>query len=386
MQRKRTWVSLLIAVFAVVAAMLFLWSYAPAKTASGPPRGAWRVAEAVTYENLSVFPVVAAKGEMDTTGFATLDEALTAGDAVVTERGGEILRRSRDGRGGPIGLMLEQQAQVSASVNELVLVYRGRKPLLLLAGEVLTGGKQDRIIAKDRVVPPGAEPLPLNVFCVERGRWSVASAQFGAAQMLVHPSVRERAMVDKDQGEVWAAVRSGTTARSGGGGIAAAPTLSARELQTVVASEAPSESYRKIYKGQRVGQSVEAFAGEVERRFARAVAGLKDERVVGVVVAYGGELAWADVFASGELFDKYWPKLMRSYTVEALARPRTTERASLDDAREFLAPLKGHETMESEPGAYRWRQVLEGRYAEIELEALTPRPVLLHWVKIHRTS
>ena len=71
-----------------------------------------------------------------------------------------------------------------ASVNQLVLINRGKRPLVLLAGELISGGKQDRIIAKDRIVAPGADPLPLDVFCVEHGRWSSGS-QFATAKMIV---------------------------------------------------------------------------------------------------------------------------------------------------------------------------------------------------------
>ena len=108
--------------------------------------------------------------------------------------------------------------------------------------------------------------------------------------------------------------------------------------------------------------------------------------MVGVVVAYGAEVAWSDIFASPSLFERYKAKLLRSYVVEALARPQTKESASLDDAREFLRPLEGRESVESEPGVYRWRQVTQGHYAEIALEALRPASLTLHWLKIHRTS
>jgi len=33
-------------------------------------------------------------------------------------------------------------------VNRLVLVNNSKRPLLLLAGEIVTGGKQDRVIGK----------------------------------------------------------------------------------------------------------------------------------------------------------------------------------------------------------------------------------------------
>jgi hypothetical protein len=351
---------------------------APEPLPGGKAGGRWRILEPVRYENLAVFPVVV-RDAADTAGFLTLDEGLASGQVVVTETGGEMIRRSRDAR--------MPQDQGGASVNRLVLINRSAKPLVLLAGEVVSGGKQDRVIAKDRIVAPGADPLPLDVFCVERGRWSGGGGKFSASQLIVHPSVREKAAVERKQDEVWTAVRRGSThASAHGAAPAAEPRLSARALDSVVASEAPSESYARIYKSSRVGQSVESFAAEVERRFARATQGLKGERVAGVVVAYGGEVAWADVFASGALFEKYWPKLLRSYAVEALARPASQERAALDDAQDFLTPLKGRVTEESEPGVYRWRQVTEGRYAEIELESLQPKALTLHWVKIARTS
>jgi len=105
-----------------------------------------------------------------------------------------------------------------------------------------------------------------------------------------------------------------------------------------------------------------------------------------VVVAYGGEVAWSDIFASPMLFELYWPKLLRSYAVEALARTKSSEQASTEDAREFLMPLVGHESIETELAAYRLRQVTEGRYVEMELEALRPVDITLHILKIHRTN
>jgi hypothetical protein len=353
-----------------------------------PLRGDWRVLEPVRYENLLVFPVVTAIAA-DTSGFATLDEALASGDVIVAESGSALLR-TRDGRHIPV--------RGSAQVNQLVLVNRGKRPVVLLAGEVVSGGKQDRVIGKDRIVAPGADPLPLDVFCVERGRWSGASTQFSESKFMAHPSVREKAAVDKAQDQVWAAVRGGSTSaqasavvveNGAAGAPASAPVARARLSRDelgAVAAESQSEAYGKIYGSTRVRQSVEHFAEEVARRFQRATSGLKGERVVGVVIAYNGEVAWSDIFASDALFDRYWPKLLRSYVVEALARPLTREAATLDDARDFLAPLAGHETIESEPGVYRWRETSSGHYAQIELDSLLGRTFTLHRVRIHRTS
>jgi hypothetical protein len=349
----------------------------PARTGQKSATGSWRVVEPVRYENLSVFPVLSEK-TAETTGVVTLDEALVSGEAVVTELGGAILHRSRE-------LTYTPEA-VAPEVSRLVLINRSRRSLLLLAGEIVRGGKQDRVVAKDRLVPPGAEPLPLEVFCVERGRWSAGDV-FAGADLIAHPSVREQATVAQNQQAVWAAVRSGTTApvTAATPGPEAARGLTAETIAAVLGREARTESYAQIYKGSRIGRSVELFAAEVERRFVRATERLGKDRIVGVVVAYGGELAWADVFASAELFQRYWPKLVRSYAIEALARPRTHEQAALPDAQQFLGPLEGTVLTEVEPGVYRWRQGRAGRYVELALEALAPAEVLLHWVKIART-
>ena len=341
------------------------------------PEGEWRLLDPVVYENISIFPVVSSQSQ-DTSPFLTLEEGLATGEVTVAEQGAQVLQRSRDGR--PVYL---PQYNTGASVNQLVLINRSRRPLLLLAGELVSGGKQDRVIGKDRIVPVGAPPLPLDVFCVEHGRWTGA-AQFAAANTIVHPSVRERAAVDQKQAEVWDAVRSGTTAKSAPS--APRPQISSDNLQAAIAGNGRTEAYEKIYVSQAVGVSIDDFVNEVQRRFAQATSGLKNERVVGVVVAYGGEVAWSDIFASSDLFDHYWRKLLRSYAVEALTRPTYRQVASRDNAVEFLRRLNGRETQETEPGVYRWREIKEGQLAQIELDALQPKPITLHRLLLHRTS
>jgi hypothetical protein len=342
------------------------------------PEADWRLLDPVTYENISIFPVVVGAGQ-DTSAFLTLDEGLSRGDVIVSEQGAASMVRHRDdGR-----LYVAPHPTPGASVNQLVLINRGKRPVILLAGELVSGGKQDRIIAKDRIVAPGSEPLPLDVFCVEHGRWS-AGSQFVESKTIVHPSVREQAAVKQDQNEVWSAVTRGTMAKAAPAAPSAA--LSPNAISNTVASEAPTQSYDKIYKSRRVGVSIDSFVDTVQRRFAKATSGLKGERVVGVVVAYGGEVAWSDIFASSDLFEQYWTKLLRSYAVEALARPTLRETASAGEAREFLRRLNGRETQESEPGVYRWREITEGALSLIELDALAPKTITLHRLLLHRTS
>jgi ARG/rhodanese/phosphatase superfamily protein len=378
-------VTILLLTGAVVTARFVLCASAANAPGAGPQvaQNGWRLANPVSYENLTIFPVVAAR-DADTSQFATLDEALASGEALITEQGAEI-RRMRDGAQVP-------NYQLGPQVNQLVLINRGKRPLILLAGEVVSGGKQDRIIGKDRIVPIGAAPLPLDVFCVEHGRWTPGAVQFSAAETMVHPSVRDKAAVDQNQSEVWAAVRGeadavGTVPQSPGGQsqsvtVESQPAKITRSAVAGAIAQSGTQDYQKIYQQSPIGASVDTFAEEIQRRFSSETSGLKGERVIGVVVAFGPEVAWSDVFASSQLFDSYWPKLLRSYVVEAMTRPRILRAATFDDARDFLRPATGHIEEESEPGVYRWRKQAEGRRAEIELDALDPKPFTLHWLRV----
>jgi hypothetical protein len=365
-------------------ASLAVWGTGPADGRPDDQRAAepaghagLRVTSPIVHEHLLVFPIVT-RTSRDTSGFVTLDQALASGEAVVTEQGA-----ASSAARAPLGRVFDRAGASEASVSELVLLYRGMKPLILLAGEIVSGGKQDRIITTDLIVAPKSDPLPLDVFCVERGRWSAGSS-FDSARLMAHPSVREMAAVERNQGRVWAAVQSGRTAATDPS--APPPAISSRTLASVAARSAPTGSYRRIYQSTEVAGSVEPFAAEVERRFARATAALGGERVVGVVIAYGGNIAWSDTFASGELFERYWPKLLRSYVVEALARSPVDARASLQDASAFLQPVVGSEQLKLEPGVYRRREVRRGPQVDIMLDALAPAGLTVHRLRIQRSA
>lgn len=124
------------------------------------PAPGYKVLEPIRHGNLTVFPVVAAKS-YSTSELLTLDEGLRSGEVIVTEAGsvqGLIRRQPTNGirRDG-------------AEVNRLVLVNNSKRPLLLLAGEIVSGGKQDRVIGKDRIVPPESDPIDLRCFLRRAG-------------------------------------------------------------------------------------------------------------------------------------------------------------------------------------------------------------------------
>ena len=339
-----------------------------------PPPG-YKVLEPIRHGNLTVFPVVAGKS-YPTGEFMTLDEGLRSGDVVVTEAGnvqGLIRRHSTPA-----------VRSDGAQVNRLVLVNNSKRPLLLLAGEIVTGGKQDRVIGKDRIVPAESDPVDLSVFCVEPGRWIAASEHFGASEamygaavggrsqnapapmaMMAQPSVRAKAMADKDQNEVWAEVRKQQQAVSVE--VAAAAPAVATEVGR-------TSSYARVMENEEVKKQVDSVAKPIEQNYQSLIRQLRDRNAVGVVVAVNGRIIWADVFASTDLLEKYWPKLVRSYASEAVVTRAKEVEVGIGLAQSFLGNMEGRrEMIESEPGIYRHTEVSGDGFKAFSLTSLLPK-------------
>ena len=356
--------------------------------AAGGPRDIvvdeYSVLAPIERGNLLLFPVVRAGGKTPgETEFLTLDEGIRSGEVEVTEAGNEQgLVRQRGMIGvppyGEIQRGVPQPDYVRGDqVNTLVLINHSKKPLLLLAGEIVTGGKQDRIVAKDRIVPVGSEPIDLSVFCIEQGRWAESSATFGAAAkepgegFMVQPAVREQAMVAKDQQQVWDSVHGAISGMQ----AAAAPTASTAMDGGVGSgasySRANTTSYAKMMESKAVSEKVDEAAAPVMKAQQKVLAQLRQEHAVGVVVAVRGEIVWADLFADTDLLSRYWTKLVRSYAAESLAEGETHPAATVADAQHFLdAPVGGTETSEGDVGVYNYRELRSGDTETFVLESL----------------
>jgi hypothetical protein len=361
----------------VMLSGLVIQDQRPAWAGEVTPAPGYKVLEPIRHGNLTVFPVVAAKS-YPTGEFLTLDEGLRSGEVVVTEAGsvqGLIRRHPMPG----------VRHDGAAEVNRLVLVNNSKRPLLLLAGEIVTGGKQDRVIGKDRIVPAESDPVDLSVFCVEPGRWVATSEHFGASgatygsagsgpiaskavpmTMMAQPSVRAKAMGDKDQNEVWAEVRKQQAAVIGGPLPAMPPAVTA-EVQA-------TSSYAKVMENAEVKKQVDEVAKPIEQNYQSLIGQLRDRHAVGVVVAVSGRIIWADIFASTDLLEKYWPKLVRSYASEAVVTRAKDVDVTAARAQAFLADMEGRrETIESEPGIYRHTEVNGDGFKAFALTSLLPK-------------
>ena len=185
----------------------------------------------------------------------------------------------------------------SGSVPTLKVTNKGDAPAFLMAGEQLSGGKQNRVLNASILVAPHSE-LPIPVSCVERGRWAYRSAKFGSAgssshshlRKLMHShatlSYRSEGKPSSRQGEVW------------------------REVDRKMA-ETGSHSDTMVL--QKMYEDTESDLAPVTEQLQAP------EGASGVVFAYGGRIAGFDLFDQPATLAKLWPKLVRAYAVDARA-------------------------------------------------------------------
>ncbi len=343
---------------------------AVASNLTAPVRPEWRLGSPFTHNNLTVFPVLA---DESTAGddLITLDEGLRSGKVAITELGA-------DGRSRTIN---RRRMSDDAEVNRLALTNKSGKALVLIAGEMILGGKQDRIVGHDCIIESSNTPVPLDVFCVEHGRWSgdaafgqnVAAggasgngrgagsgsgANTGASPMMIAPmalpNIREKAQAKKSQEDVWTAVA---------------------ETVTVNASSSLTGNLNSVYQDKRVNTKLNGY----ERAFKGRLSG---GNIVGVVVVVGDEIVSADVFANHSLFRAYWPKMLQSYALEAVSTTRAgTQQVSKTDAEAFLARVPGSAT-ESHEGVYRLAENQSRADASFELEYTRKAPTLIHFNRV----
>jgi hypothetical protein len=377
----RTAWALLCACALVAAALLPSASRSEAKAAphggghGGNGYGLWAAQRPVSFKNLTIFPV-RGRDAAGAESYITLDEGIKAGTVVITEQGAGTMAR-RPSRRGDRTQQVNMVSDGGASVNQLALVNRSGKKLLLLSGEVIVGGKQDRIVQEDRVVPPVSVPIALDVFCVEHGRWQQrASASVGNSAPVVapsseprkaenfyslgavaHPKLRGAAQDKKQQSEVWKEVGE-NNARLG--------------------TANSTDTYQEVYSNKKVAGDMQEYIRALEREVLQP-------GVVGVVVARNGELVWADVFGSSSLFARYWPKLLKSYAVDAIGDYRNDRVPTVIHAQRYLNEREGAAAAAGQAGVYQLVKIENPRYAVFELRDISLRaPLRLHFNKMQR--
>ena len=210
--------------------------------------------------------------DTDRLKYLVLSEAVAAGSATVTEA-------------------------PRASVPTLQVDNRGPVPVLIVDGEEVAGGLQNRVVNSSLLVPPGTA-FELPVTCVEHGRWhQEAPDRTFVPGETVYPKLRAQKLQQvsaayaafgepvADQGAVWDAIAT-----------------------------------RHIEDGTRsaTGAMRDAYRSR-DADLARAEARLRypDGEPVGVVALGRAGVLCADVFDRPGTLRAYWTRLVRSYFLDA---------------------------------------------------------------------
>lgn len=207
----------------------------------------------------------------------------------------------------------------SAEVNKLEVNNVGPKPILLLAGELLLGGQQDRIVAKDTLVPPG-KMVEVPVFCVEPGRWEGESKKFEGQGRMVPQSIRKETSTSESQQEVWNRVGeyNATTYKFD-------PSLASDQDLAGVTSVRAGLSSKELDKKVKAG--LPALQG--------ALKGTKN--VVGYVYVLNGEVQSAELFGTPKLFDAGRDALLMGVLSDAaVTKADKSKRAKMSDCVAFF--------------------------------------------------
>jgi hypothetical protein len=227
---------------------------------------------AITYKNLRLIPVRGKpsffegtnnQGLSPSQNMLPLRQAMENGDIVIKDRAG---------------------------VNRLIMDNLSDQPVMLLSGEVLKGGKQDRIIGQDMVLPPNSRRNQVPVYCVEEKRWSSPKQWTYYHEGSMHL----RRVVDQSQNQrrVWREVAS--------------------ELKKDNVSS-KTRAYTSHSKNPRYAaleaEYLEAFRFE---QFPFP------ENVIGVIGVSGSIVIGCDLFASAEMFSNEYNGLIFSYIDEAI--------------------------------------------------------------------
>jgi hypothetical protein len=96
----------------------------------------------------------------------------------------------------------EIKYQHGADVNTLEITNHSKQNILLSSGEMLSGGKQDRMLSETKIIPPGKGKNYVNVFCIEKGRWDKKPKSF-SSNGRADVELRKVMDLNKRQSDIW---------------------------------------------------------------------------------------------------------------------------------------------------------------------------------------
>lgn len=178
-------------------------------------------------------------------------------------------------------------------VNKLMFENTSDKTIILQLGDVITGGKQDRVVNEEKILQPSQKTF-VGVYCVEQGRWQSnqhGTAQFNGYHSKISNKVRKSIAIEKSQQAVWKEVA---------------------EINDKNETETKSGTYAAISKNEENKKAIKNYVDFYYDEFSNS----KD--IVGLLAVSGNEIIGCDIFGTTQLFQTNVKQILNSYATEAV--------------------------------------------------------------------
>ena len=260
-----------------------------------------------TYANLRLYPVLAKDNFK--TEFKDVGKYMSLQDALAKKK----IRITEKGNGG--------------EVNSLTIENISNDTIIVIPGQVIKGGKQDRIINQDMVLQPKSGKKDLSVFCVESGRWSPRSntsvhassnAVFNESYYSGSMELRKTVEKTKTQSKVWEKVD---------------------EINQKNSTTTDTKTYTAITNSSDFTNKQNAYLQFFKDKFAT------EPDIIGVVVVSGDKVLGCDMFATTALFKQNYESLLHSYIAEAIINGKEVT-ISPDKVKTYMDKLLSNEKVQ----------------------------------------
>jgi hypothetical protein len=202
------------------------------------------------------------------------------------------------------------ESSTNGSVNTLIGRNLSKDTLFIMSGEILQGGKQDRVVARDMLIPPGEGRVKIPVFCVEKGRWKYKGEnndqKFSEYYGMANEHLRDIIDHGKGQQDVWNEVSKSNVRDR---------VNSSTDAYT---DHANNRTFRKIEQ-----EYVDFFQNLFEN----------DQTIIGIMSVTDNRVEGVDLFINNNLFLQEYPKLLYAYIDEAVTygAPVNVPQRTMDD-------------------------------------------------------
>lgn len=205
----------------------------------------------------------------------------------------------------------ELKGSGNADVRVLEMRNMSKEAIVIQSGEILTGGKQDRIISQTMIIPPDKQRYYVNVFCVEKNRWDRRAKPFNyfrSADM----GLRKSTDINRKQHLIWESIDN-QLKLSGKN----SPTAAYKDLMNQKKFLEEDSLYVKFFK-EKLAQTDSTFAG--------------------FVAITGNQIIGTDLYSTKQLTLEAFENTLRSYAATAIVVGDPPE-VKKEDVVKFMTPI-----------------------------------------------